>query len=418
MKPGTLIVKIIMWIFFFGAIAYFAVYAYHVLFTGYESAALYAYTAQDSVQAAGCMIRTEQALEGGSELQEVTAAEGETVAPGDTLAVIYENQKALSRHLEIKELESRLESLQYILSHSADDADSVSLNGNILNTMVEIRALTATGVLTDLEPLTSQLRTLLFRRDYTYSGSDAITEEISGLVEHVEDLASENRSYTTTITAECSGTFSSLADGYEEVLTPDCLKTLTPRRLDELLDQRADVNESTCLGKLVTSPKWFFAATLDASDAERLVAGESVTLRFNSMARTLRMNVDSISDPDSNSQVCVVFSSSRYLAETTLLRRQSADIIFDSISGYRVDKSAVHVQNENGDIGVYRIYGAQAIWVPIEILWEEEDHYLIRQRSPDGENTEQSELDQARQLRAGSEIIVKGTNLYDGKVVR
>lgn len=421
MKPGTLIVKIVMWTFFLGAIAYFCVYAYHVLFSGYETASLYSYTAEDTIEATGYMVREEEVLEGASALQEILVAEGETVAVGDTLAVIYGNEEALARHVEIKEIEARLESLQYILSHSADGSDSAVLNGEIIDTIVGIRAITASGDLTDLEDNTAQLKTLMFRRDYTYNGSSALTEEISGLVDQVEAMAAENRSYTSTISAVRNGTFSSMVDGYEEVLTPDNIKDLTPGRLDELLDQRAEVEEGTYLGKLVTGATWYFAAELDEESAGRLKIGNTVTLRFNSMVRTIDMKVESISKPDEEGIVCVVFSSDKYLADTTLLRDQTVDIIFDTVTGYRVEKSAVHVENESGDIGVYRVYGAQARWTSIEILWEEEDYYLIRQQIEYDENgsaVAQSELQQAQELRGGTEIIVKGTNLYDGKVVK
>jgi putative membrane fusion protein len=420
MKPGTLIVKIVMWVFFLGALAYFGVYAYHVLFSGYETVQLYNYSAEETVEATGYMVREEQPLEGASDFQEVVVAEGETVAVKDTLAVIYDNQEALDRHLEIQNLEAHLESLQYILSHSSDDSDS-GLNSDIFDSIIEMRTCTSSGDLTSLEDTASQLRTLMFRRDYTYNGSSALTEEISQQVEKVEKLAEQNRAFTAAISASCSGVFSSMVDGYERVLTPDAIKDLTPARLRDLLDKREEVeDEEGYLGKIITGATWYFAALLDEESSQLLKIGDKVTLRFNSMARTIQMKVDSISRADDGT-VCVVFSTDKYLAETTLLRDQTVDIIFDTITGYRVEKSAVHVENETGEVGVYRVYGAQATWVPIEILWEDEDSYLIRQATvydEDGNPVETTQLEDAKQLRSGAEIIVKGTKLYDGKVIK
>jgi hypothetical protein len=187
------------------------------------------------------------------------------------------------------------------------------------------------------------------------------------------------------------------------------------------LDKRTEVeDEEGYLGKIITGATWYFAALLDEESSQLLKIGDKVTLRFNSMARTIQMKVDSISRADDGT-VCVVFSTDKYLAETTLLRDQTVDIIFDTITGYRVEKSAVHVENETGEVGVYRIYGAQATWVPIEILWEDEDYYLIRQATvydEDGNPVETTQLEDAKQLRPGAEIIVKGTKLYDGKVIK
>ncbi|MCD8334906.1 MAG: hypothetical protein LUC35_06150 [Clostridiales bacterium] len=420
MKPGTRIVKIVMWAFFLGAIAYFCVYTYHVLFSSYETASLYSYTAEDTVDTTGYMVRDESVLDGGAELQEVVVAEGETVATGDTLAVVYSTQEALDRHTEIKELEARLESFQYILSHSAGGSDNSTLNSEIIDSIVDLRAMTASGNLTELEDLSSELKTLMFRRDYTYNGSSALTEEITELVDYVESLAAENQSYTTTISAPASGTFSSMVDGYESVLTSASVKDLTPAQLDDLLDQREEVaDDGSSLGKLISAPTWYYAAELTEEDSERLKIGDTVTLRFNSLDRTIDMEVESLSKADGD-VVCAVFSSDKYLSETTLLRDQTADIILDTVTGYRVDKSAVHVENESGDIGVYRLYGTQAVWVSAEILWEGEDYYLIDEPTEydeEGEAVSTTQLEDAKSLRDGAEIIVKGRDLYDGKVI-
>lgn len=420
MKPGTKIVRLVMLAFFLTALAYFGVYTYHVLFRGVETASLYSYSAEDTIETTGHMVREEQTLQGSDALQEIVPAEGETVAAGDALSIIYEDQTAFERHQEIKALESRLESLQYILSHSADAADSATLNSSIINSVVELHRLTANGDLSALSGQSQELKTLMFRRDYTYNGSAALSKETAKLQKRIEKLVKKNRSHTEVVKSPASGTFSSMVDGYESVLTPEHIVDLTPARLKGLMEQQAPVTEGTSLGKLVTGPTWYFVTVLSEANAQRLKLGDQLTLRFNGLTRTVRMRVDSLSQPTEKGEVCVVFSSNQYLALTTQLREQTADIIFGSVSGFRVDKSAVHVQNESGEVGVYRVYGAQAQWVPIEILWDEGEYYLIRQRpqtGEDGKPLEESQLDSARKLREGTEIVVKGRELYDGKVI-
>lgn len=413
MKPGTLIVRIVTWVFFLCAIAYFGVYGYHVLFTTFETVRLYDYTAEDAVEAVGYMARQEQVLEGGGALQDVVPAEGETIAAGSTLVVVYDNADAYKRHQEIVGMEDRMASLQYILTHSVDASDSVNLNDSMIRSIVNVKYLTSEGDLTRLEDASAELKTLMFRRDYTYNGSSALTAEIRELADRMEALAEKNRAYTSAIAAPFSGTFSGMADGYEETLTPDNIKDLTPARFEELLSKRKEIPEGAALGRIITGSRWYFASVLEEKEAERLKIGSKVSLRFNSMDRVLEMRTESVSKPDEG-RVCVVFSSDKYLSETTLLRDQTVDIIFGTVSGYRVEKSAIHVDNYTGDYGVYRVYGKQAKWVSVDVLWSDEDYYLIRQKQ---DSAEMSQLDQARQLRPGSEIITKGTDLYDGKVI-
>ena len=95
------------------------------------------------------------------------------------------------------------------------------------------------------------------------------------------------------------------------------------------------------------------------------------------------------------------------------------EIITGSATGFRVPKRAVRVK-EDGTLGVYRVSGAQAAWVSVTILWEEEDYYLIAQApklDDQGKPVEESTLDKASRLRDGDTIIVKGEEMYDGKVV-
>lgn len=406
--------------FFLTAVAYFAVYAYHVLFRGVETASLYSYSAEDTIETVGHMVREEQALQGSDALQEIVPKEGETVAAGDALSILYDDSSAFQRRQEIERLQQRLESIQYIQSHSADASDSANLNTSIIRSVVALHELTEQEDLANLSQRTEALKTLLFRRDYAYNGSADLNEEGAKLQKRIKKLTKKNQSHTETVKAPASGTFSGMVDGYESVLTPDAIVDLTPENFKSLLEKRAPVTEGKSLGKLVTDPRWYFVTLLTNTEAARLKLGDKLTVRFKSMTRTVPMTVVSLSQSEEEGEVCAVLTTNKYLALTTLLREQTADLIFGSVSGFRVDKSAVHVRNESGEVGVYRIYGAQAKWVPIDILWEEEDYYIIRQKptlDEDGKEVEITQLDAARQLREGVEIVVKGRDLYDGKVL-
>ena len=88
----------------------------------------------------------------------------------------------------------------------------------------------------------------------------------------------------------------------------------------------------------------------------------------------------------------------------TLLRQQSAEIVFTSYSGLRVPKSAVRV--ENGQTGVYILEGTLAKWKPITILHDTGESYVAALDTSSTDN-----------LWPGDELIINAKNLYDGKVV-
>ena len=104
----------------------------------------------------------------------------------------------------------------------------------------------------------------------------------------------------------------------------------------------------------------------------------------------------------------------------TLLRRQSAEVIFNTVEGIRVPKAALRIRNttveqEDGSTeevqttGVYCIVGMEARFKPVEVLYSGDGFALVKSMaSPD---------QQARWLRHGDEVIISSRDLYDGKVV-
>ena len=117
------------------------------------------------------------------------------------------------------------------------------------------------------------------------------------------------------------------------------------------------------------------------------------------------MKVERIGEDEGGSRL-LVLSCDSYMQEATLLRQQSADVVFTSYSGLRVPKEAVRV-NENQQPGVYVLEGSTAVWKSISILHDNGESYVV-------------ELDKTTtdHLWPGDEIIVGAKNLYDGKVVR
>lgn len=419
MKPSKYMTKIAMWVLLLGIAAYFAVYIAQSLYHTIETEPLYTYTAEESVSISGYLFRDEEPVLSGETLVEVTAAEGEKIAAGGELALVYDDEAAMTAHQTLVSMQSQLEVLAYIRSHSVDDADSAQLNAQIRAAIVALRGTVLSGELSGLDSCVQTLKNLIYRQDYTYNGNAALDNEITALRAEIADLSSRVGSSVSTITAARSGVFSSLVDGYESVMTPDALEGLTPSGLSALAAGQAEVQEDDYLGKLIYGSAWYYAAAISEDTAARLTEGGTATLRFTTVG-DLAFRVESLSEAE-DGMVLAVFSSDKYLSQVTLLRDQTAELVFGSVTGFRVDISAVRVaENTSAELGVYRVYGAQAVWVPVDILYKGDDYYLIRQTvsyDEDGNAVELTTLQEAKQLRDGVEVVTKGRELYDGKII-
>ena len=176
--------------------------------------------------------------------------------------------------------------------------------------------------------------------------------------------------------------------------------------------------DSTAVGKLISSNRWYFAAVVTQEEGERLEQAGSLTLRFaGDFTKEVSMTVEKVNQDDQG-QAVVILSSDRYLEQTTLLRRETAELIFNSRTGLRVPKNALRMvtttsedeetgeTTETNTLGVYVVTAGRAEFKPVTILTEGDDFYVV-----------QSVRTDKKALRAGDEVIVEATGLYDGQLL-
>ena len=418
MKQGNLIFEILVAVLFLGGLAYFGTYLWNTLTSNTDTANLYSYTAENRILSSGYFFRDEAVVtDDNAASAEVVAAEGERIGKGDAVARIYASSEGYEVQQQLDAAKVELSNLKYILSRTNESADTMELDSDIVDAFTSLRSDVSAENLTDLSGDINELKTLVFRRDYTYNGSDALTEQIDAAQARVDELSAQASSAYTSLTSPESGLFAAGLDGFEGILTTEALTDLTPSRLDSLVSQRTEP-AANGVGKVVTSGSWHFACTLSEDEAAPLYKGLTLSLRFADSGRTFPAKVSAVSDAE-DGKVTVVFSSMEYVAQTVGLRGQSVDIILDAVTGFRVPKRAVRV-DDDGNTGVYRISGTQTEWVAVDVVWEEDDFYLIRQKveyDEDGNPVSTSTFQQASALRAGDTVVVRGDTVYQGKVV-
>ena len=160
-------------------------------------------------------------------------------------------------------------------------------------------------------------------------------------------------------------------------------------------------------------------------ESQRLVEGRTITVRFSrDWSGDVEMTVERLGD-SVDGQAVVVLSSDKFLSDTTLLRRQTVELIFETVSGIRLPKEALRVEEktvEDVDTGEERtvsvtcVYALVGEWVELKevtVLAEEEDYIIVT--APTSETETEAQAKKA--LRAGDKIIISSGELYDGKYI-
>ncbi len=419
MKQGTSLITIVMAAIAAALAVYFGFYVFDTFNDPFTTTLAYTYTARDSVEADGLLARAEQVLPAQSGIVDVIRGEGERVGVGQTVALIYRDSQAQADQAELDALAMEIELLEYA-ADSGSVASAARLDEDILQSVVSLRSSAALENFTQLEDQVIRVKSNVLKRGYTYGDgltSADLSARLQDLKHRYSALHQQTASATTRVTAGQAGTFSTLVDGYESLLTPETVLHLTPSALKPLLTG-SGVSASGGIGKLITSDRWYFVTSLPSYVADRLKEEAHATLRFTGdFSQDVDMRVDKIG-PAEGDETLVVFSSDRYLARSTLLRQQTTELIFDSWSGLRIPKEAlrmVKVRRENQEtgqvseenrLGVYVLLAGRAEFKTVEVVTEGSDYYVVQATSSD-----------RTAFRAGDEVIVRATGLYDGQLL-
>lgn len=424
MKESTLATKVMIAILCLGVAVYLAVYFVQGWEEPLVTARAYTYTQDVGMEARGILVREETILPdaGGSYVDHILA-EGEKAAAGQAAALLYTDPAALTTRQAIRTLSAEIEQLQYALSSGTQATDASRLDGQVLSSITALRSLTAKGDLTALEDYALSLRTMVFKRDYAYGDTNAagqLGQLIQSKQAELVQLNASLNQVASVVYTPAAGVFSGTVDGWEGLLTPDKLEGLTAAGLEALLAQ-SPAPAAGPVGKLITGSTWYFAALLEGTDTG-LKSGRTYTLTFSGdYYGQIPMELDRVSLE--GEQTLAIFSCRSHLADTTLLRAQTVDVVIHHLEGIRVPRKALRVETvdeplESGNpdgptrqVNRYKVYiveRSQAWGREVEILYTDENFYLVRPVDPAA----------AKRLRAGDEIILNSSGIYDGKVVR
>ena len=374
---------------------YFAAQGYFALTDPFTTTLVYQSSAEDTIDVSGWLVRDEEVLSGESGTVRHEVSEGERVGKGQTVATVYSGSDALDTVQQIEAKELQLQQLQFALSSYLNPDATLKLDGSITESLLNIRRSLSGGDYDDAADQTAQLKAAILKRSHTYSSGEEIEADIATVQGELSALRS-SLSGARTVTAEHSGTYSAACDGYESLLTPDFLQSVTPSQLEGLPSGQTG---GSSLGKLIIGEKWYYTAVITAEQAQQLEKGDWLTLRFSKGAQQdIDAQVTYLSAAEDGKQA-VVLTCREYLAQTTQLR---------SYEGLRIPTNALRMSEDN-QLGVYCVVGKVASFKPVSMVYRGDGYSLVQAASPSQD---------VSVLRPGDEVIVTSSKLSGGQIVQ
>lgn len=405
MKQGKQFMKVIMLVLALMVASYILYNVIRSASSGVPTAQAVLYAASDGVSVEGFVVRQETVIPAAYDLVLPTKGEGEKVACGEEVAVTLRSAAAQERQEEINRTEQELEQLRLALTYQSQLTDNEAVAQRLASSAASFAGQVAQRRLDAARAAGQELRSLLLRQSVGTSDTGAIQAQISQLQQQLDSLEASAASDTKSITAEAAGYYSAVADGYEALLTPQTLESLSVSDFQSLWKEAATAPAQNA-GCLIASAQWYYACTVESRYLEDLEVGDSLRVSLGSeVDLELKMTVVRVHREEE--QGLLVLSSQDHLASVSALRRLNADVIFHSYNGLRVPREAVCYNEESGSAGVYVLEGAKAVWKDIQLLYDNGDTYIAA-------------LDQSSTSNLWPEdlILLDTQELFDGKLVK
>ena len=388
----------------------------------------------DVLQAQGFILRNETVIdESYSGVLSYRVADGSRVSRGGVIADIFSNESDAASQRELDQLDQEIENLQS-LSQTANFyvANPSMLGDQIYSALEGISQLVNENDFSGLNTQKGELQNALIRRQLITGEESAedYSQRISQLQSQRDTLASQTGSATGSILAPEAGYFISTVDGLENVMDIPQVESITVAQAEELLEQQPSSTDA--VGKICQDFNWYAVCVFDEDDMVRFEGVEDVYLDipFASTEQIPAKVLARNSDGESG-KTAVVFQCSTMDADIAAARNEAIQVTVNTYSGVLVNERAIRfadveytTTDEAGNTvtqvqenvkGVYVLYGGQLEFVQVFTDQTVNGYAICR---TDLTEEEQSMLVTDSTIQLYDQVVVEGTDLYDGKIVR
>ncbi|MBR2039885.1 MAG: hypothetical protein IJ948_00680 [Clostridia bacterium] len=362
------------------------------------------YTANDGFKITGHIIRNETYVTSNDDgVLHFVTEDGSRVAKDGVIANIYGSADASITVSQIDVLKDQIADIEDILSYNDIEAADLGLiNSKISNSLGDFIFENSGGNFENADSLSKILLSANNRKQVALGVATGLSERLDSLKKALNGLTDTLPKTKGSILAKESGYFVSKTDGYEKAFPIDDLSKVT----DEFLSSvKPEEKEKNIIGKIVSDYEWYIAAVLPLNDSLKYKEGQELKLVTSiKSSPTLLVSVKQINISEENENAVIIFACNDMNSELATIRTAGMTVVDKEYSGLRVSKKALRVVDSQK--GVYVQTGMQIHFVPVEIIYRQDDYILCEKKNENGNF-----------LKLYDKVVVKGKNLYDGKII-
>lgn len=362
-------------------------------------------TIEETIDFKGFALRDEKIIDTSASGTVIPLAhDGKRVANGDDIAVVCQNDDQAAAYTKLESLKHELERYKNI--NDPDGTQELSadkLNTRISDAYDDIMDAVTTGAYDELPDALTAYADKCATKQILTEGSIDLSAKLTSLENEIAALTAQNINYSS-VKAPKSGYYINTIDGYESALSYKDALSLTSQQIESALNAEPAAVSGNSLGKIVESYKWYIVGETESQNSSYFKNGARITVNFpKEGVNHVTMLVEKA---DTQGDKMTVVLSCSLMDETFAnMRTEDMQIVTKSHTGYRVPSNVIRFDEDN-NTGIYVLRGKIITFIPVEIIYTEDDFAIISSSSSNGKS-----------VRLYDEVIIKGKDLEDGKVI-
>lgn len=361
------------------------------------------YNATDGLEITGVIIRNETFIKSNKDgVLHFLVPDGSRVSKDGVIANIFNNEDASITLNKIDSVKEKINDIEDILSkNNVNAADFDVANANVDNKLNSLILSSSFGNFSGITDESSQLLNALNKRQAILGETTDFKYQLSILNAELSNLEDSLSDPIGKIKSSQSGYFISKTDGYENSLKIDDLTTITPQFLNNL---KKNATDSNVIGKIVSDYEWYIAANVSLTNSLNYKIGDNLTIYTETVASPkLSVTVKNINLSKDGTDAVIIFACSDMNSELATMRTGAMTVVKHEYSGLRIPKKALRFIDSKP--GVFVVSGMQVKFKEVKIIYNADDFVIC-------EKNESSDS-----LRLYDQVVVKGKNLKDGKII-
>lgn len=352
----------------------------------------------------GFVVRDEKEIENPSDGTVISLVrDGKRVGKGDPIAVVCKNKEEADAYKELENAKAELERYQNLNNTGGmQDLNAEKLNSEISDAYAGIMDSVTSGNFDGLDESIAAFNEKNATKQILISGNINVSPQMTALDKEIKKLEAKNIA-SSPVSAPDSGYYINSVDGYESTLKYDEIKSVNSQTLKKALDSKPKQKKNNSFGKLVSSYRWYIAGIVDSEHSTDFPADGSVKVNFpDSGIENVKMKVESIRK--ANGSMVVVLSSDLMNENFADMRKETVQVVTKSGEGFRIPSDAVRF-DKNDKSGIFVLRGKIITFVSADILYSDKDYTVVDSTEGGG-------------IALYDEVIIKGKDIRDGKVIR